>query len=275
MRRKKNMDESGGPNWIDTYADMVTLILTFFILLFSISSINAEKWEVIVKSFTGSGVKVPTAAAGSNTNISDISDISDIGFPGNSESEGDKAVGSLEEIKDFDDLYWYLKGYVENNGLTSDVELFKGDGYTFITFRNNIFFSGDSAVLRSEGKEVLDVLGKAFKPITKQIKAIRFEGHTAREGTAAQPNHSVFDWELSGNRAKNVLLYMFQKNVVDAGKMTYTGNGDYHPVVPHDGTEKTRIKNRRVEIYIAKNGGKDLSLNQIYDEINSSRNPKK
>ena len=52
MKKKRNIEEGGGPNWLDTYADMVTLLLTFFVLLFSISTVNAEKWSILVKALS-------------------------------------------------------------------------------------------------------------------------------------------------------------------------------------------------------------------------------
>ena len=61
--------------------------------------------------------------------------------------------------------------------------------------------------------------------------------------------------------------YISQKNVVDGHKLSSAGYGEHNPIVPHDGTEATRIKNRRVEIYIAQEGAKELTLNEIYDEI--------
>ena len=51
MDRKNKKSGSGGANWMDTYGDMVTLLLCFFVLLYSMSSIDSEKWELLVKSF--------------------------------------------------------------------------------------------------------------------------------------------------------------------------------------------------------------------------------
>ena len=51
--KKKKRDSGGGGSWLDTYADMVTLLLTFFVLLFSMSTVEQSKWEALVESFTG------------------------------------------------------------------------------------------------------------------------------------------------------------------------------------------------------------------------------
>lgn len=246
---------------MDTYADMVTLLLTFFVLLFAMSSINEEKWKMIVEAFTD-------VSDLSQVQIADTDDLSG----GMYDSLGDgssvvKVPTSPDEIKDFDDLYAYLNAYVIENDLGSDMQLYDGDGYTFITFRNNILFDGNSAYIKWDGKKILDVLGDALVNVTAEVGAIRFEGHTARAGMTYSDRQSLFDRQLSSDRAVNVLYYMQCKGLLAPEKLTSTGHGEFKPLVPHDGTEATRIINRRVEVIIIENDAVDKSLEEIYKEV--------
>lgn len=262
-KRGSSYDEEGGPNWLDTYADMVTLLLTFFVLMFAISSVDAQKWEIVVKSFEGKTVETPQQFV-VNPRDEDKED------NGILDSEEDSMpIDSPDDIKEFEDLYEYIKLYIEKNNLQNDVEVIKGDGYTFITFRNNIFFDGNSSVLKPEGKKILDILSGAFVNITDQIGKVSFEGHTARSRDAETANDLIKDRQLSSDRAVNVLCYVQAKEIIEGKKLTSTGHGEFMPVVPHDGKEATRIKNRRVEIYIAKSGTEELSLEEIYKQINA------
>ncbi|MEG1613986.1 MAG: OmpA family protein, partial [Oscillospiraceae bacterium] len=227
-------------------------------------SVNAEKWQVIVKSFDGE-TKVETPQQF-------------VVNPGKSDKpgsgilpNGDNAmpITSPDDVQKFDDLYEYLKNYVESNNLQNDVEVMKGEGYAFITFRNNIFFDGDSSTLKPEGKKILDILCQAFVNITDQIGKVSFEGHTARSRDAETANDLIMDRQLSSERAVNALCYVQQKNILDGKRLTSTGHGEFMPVVAHDGSEATRIKNRRVEIYIIKSGEKEISLDEVYQKINA------
>ncbi len=262
-KRGSSYDEGEGPNWLDTYADMVTLLLTFFVLMFAISSVDAQKWEIVVRSFEGATeVETPQQF---------VVNPSKDDKPGDGILEGQDEklpVTSPEEVTEFDDLYSYLKHYVEENNLQQDVEVIKGEGYTFITFRNNIFFDGDSSVLKPEGKQILDIMCNAFVNITDQVGKVSFEGHTARQGNAETANDLVRDRQLSSERAVNTLCYVQKKNILDGNKLTSTGHGEFSPIVPHDGTEATRVKNRRVEICILKQGSENISLDEIYSQIN-------
>ncbi|NCC86328.1 MAG: hypothetical protein EOM05_00470 [Clostridia bacterium] len=266
-RKSSSYDESGGPNWLDTYADMVTLLLTFFVLLFSMSSISSEKWEMLVKSFEGASEVDPPQHF-----VVRPKDEDTLGEGILEGQEDSLPITSPEDVKEFDDLYEYFKQFIEQNNLQDDVEIFKGDGYTFITFRNNIFFDGNSSVLKSEGKQIIDILSEAFKNIVHQIGKVSFEGHTARSGSAETANDLIRDRQLSSERAVNVLCYAQGKSVIEGQKLTATGHGEFRPIVPHDGTEATRIKNRRVEIYIVKEGTDDLSLDEVYAQINAQQN---
>lgn len=263
-RKSSSYDDSGGPNWLDTYADMVTLLLTFFVLLFSMSTVNAEKWEMLVRAFEGASEVDPPQQFVVRPQEDEK--------PGEGILDGQEEslpVKSLEDIKEFDDLYEFLKEYVQENNLQNDVEVFKGENYTFVTFRNNIFFDGNSAVLKPEGQRILDILSLAFGQVSDQISKVSFEGHTARSGDAAKPNDLIRDRQLSSERAVNVLCHVQRQNTVDGQKLTSTGHGEFRPIAAHDGTEATRVKNRRVEIYIMKQGSQELSLDEIYEQVGS------
>lgn len=268
MGRRKPPDGGGGPNWLDTYSDMVTLLLTFFVMLFAMSTMDSSKWQKLVQAFSANkgsaasleqmvaNASTPSKSSGNSINVS-------------SGSQGGAASNATGQMT-FDDLYQYIKGYVDQKGLTGSVDVHKGDGYTFITFQNSIFFTGDSAVLRDEGKGILDYLSGGLKLVSSQIGEIRFYGHTARADANETKEMQAFDRQLSSDRATNVLLYMQYKNVVDPKKMVSEGYGEFRPLVPHDGTEATRIKNRRVDIYISRSGTVGKTLDEIYEQINSS-----
>ncbi len=271
MARKKPDEGGGGPNWLDTYADMVTLMLTFFVMLFAMSTMDASKWQKLVKAFSTN--KQASAAvqqiAAADTTASGLA-----GALVSSDAGGNAGANTSSppsgDAMDFDDLYKYIKDYVDQKQLNASVEVHKGDGYTFITFQNSIFFNGDSAVLLDNGKSILDYLCNGLKSISGQIGEVRFYGHTARADNEITQQSQQFDRQLSSDRATNVLLYVQYKNIIDPKKMVSEGYGEYRPLVPHDGTEATRVKNRRVEIYISKSGTMNKTLDDIYAQINGS-----
>jgi chemotaxis protein MotB len=272
MARKKSGDGGGGPNWLDTYADMVTLLLTFFVLLFAMSSMDSGKWQMLVKAFAQTGA---TAAATQQLVMNSSSGApaleSAVVAAGGSGTTGlDSSSTATKRDMTFDDLYHYIKSYVDQNGLSNSVSVNKGDGYTFIVFQNSIFFNGDSSILRDDGKIILNYLCAGLAKVSDQIQEVRFYGHTARVDNEQTPEKLAFDRKLSSDRATNVLLYVQYKNIIDPKKMVSEGYGEYRPLVPHDGTEATRIKNRRVEILISKEGSVSKTLDQVYSEIKNS-----
>ena len=195
MGRRKKSGGGGGANWMDTYGDMVTLLLCFFVLLYSMSDVNKEKFEILVRAFN------PSAA-----------EVSQIVIDSKEEPGEDPLISSeqTDPVDDFDELFYTLSQYIEQNNLQNDIEVSKGDGFAFITFRNNIFFDGDSYVLKQEGKDTLDVLAGALNSVTESIKEISVLGHTS-QASPDIPNEPVSDRFLSSNRATEVLLYITAK----------------------------------------------------------------
>jgi len=233
-KKKRNVNTS---EWLNTYADMVTLLLCFFVLLYSMSTMDKEKWRQIVQSFNPNAVETSEPV------------------------ENPVVAGNSE----FDDLYYRLSKYIESEGLDADVEISKGDGYTFITFRDNVFFDGDSYVLKQEGKDVLDQLSNAISDVSDSIKEIRILGHTSQADPNV-PNDVESDRFLSSNRATEVLVYIQEKNIVDPSKLVSSGFGQFRPISPFD-TRENRAKNRRVEILITKSDAVSKSLDEYYKEV--------
>ena len=271
MRKRKEYP-SEAPSWLDTYADMVTLMLTFFVLLFAFSTMNAGKWEKLVKAFQTVSGKAPpasaVAAASSPGSVSLPSAPPAVSKPSSSEYAN---TGPVTKVTKYDDLYPYFNQYVTKNKLQNQIGLFRGEGYTFLSLQNSICFEGDSAELEPSATKVLDFICNAMAGIPNQIGEIRFYGHTARISPTDTLQKQAFDRQLSDQRAINVLLYVQQKGVIKGNKMVSEGFGEYRPIVEDDGTEATRAENRRVEIYIAKSGSGADELSQVYSQINQQK----
>ncbi|HCW80608.1 MAG TPA: hypothetical protein DG942_05830 [Ruminococcaceae bacterium] len=264
--RKKKEQSSACADWMNTYSDMVTLLLTFFVLLFSMSTISEQKWKKLATAINErAGATTTTVAAQKGNNKSSAGAAAAVPKAASSKTSSD-----VNEVNSFDDLYPYFKNYVIKNHLQNEISLYKGNGYTFFSFQSNVFFSGDSSVIKPDGKKILDFMCDAISGIPDQIGEIRFYGHTAKVGATDTTERQAFDRELSDDRAKNVLIYVQSKKIISGKKMSSTGYGEYWPVAKEDGTEASLAKNRRVEIYIAKAGKISDPLQQIYSDINRS-----
>lgn len=250
--KKRNKSTGGGANWMDTYGDLVTLLLCFFVLLYSISTVDQAKWVQIVRSFNPNAVEVSQIA------LDTIEDATD-------EVPNHVEDGSLEE-DEFDSLYEALRKALEEAGIEGEVELYKGDGYTFVTFRDNVFFAGDSSVIRDEGKGILDQFASIISSVADSIKEIQVLGHTTQADPNI-PNDPESDRVLSAERAARVTAYIQQRTTVTADRIVSTGYGQWRPIAPFD-TEENRSRNRRVELLITKSDTVTKSLEEYYAEMN-------
>lgn len=245
--KKRQKSSGGGANWMDTYGDLVTLLLCFFVLLYSISTIDQAKWIQIVKSFN------PDAKE-----VSQIAENPDI-------DANDEVPGGVDEDA-FDDLFESLKAAIEEANLTSEVELFKGDGYTFITFRDNVFFDGDSSVIKEDGTQILAQFAAILSGVNDSIKEIQVLGHTTQADPNV-PNNPENDRVLSSERAARVAAFIQQRTEVTPDKIVPLGYGQWRPIAPFD-TAENRAKNRRVELLITKSDAVEHTLEEYYQEMN-------
>lgn len=260
---KKKYDESGG-NWMDTYGDMVTLLLTFFVMLYSMSTVQEDKWAMLVRAF----------------NIHGDETVDQIVFGYSSQSDGTepfKNTGDADTMgphkydpvnSDLDELYINIQQYVENHNMQESISVKQGeDGkqgtgsessetdnpYSekgekskniYIQFNNNVLFMPDEAVLRDDSYEVMEFLGDCLKKVEPDIALIIIKGHTA-----ISPTSVVDSRLLSSDRASTISNYLENKYKIPSTKLYPIGlSGDY-PVATNE-NEEGRSKNRRVEIVI-------------------------
>ena len=233
---KKKSSGGGGANWMDTYGDMVTLLLCFFVLLYSMSSIDQEKWMIIVQSF--------------NKDALVSTDEYPRGPEGDDGKEGGDDMPMTQDDVDtaMDELLEYIQTQVASQ--SDSVSVSKGDGYVFISFENALFFDGDRSTLRSEGKAVLDALIPSLDIAAPYIDEMRVMGHTA-QANPDRPNNTRTDTFLSSDRAAEVRVYLLEHSTeLDPTRVKSEGMGQWLPVASND-TAEGRAQNRRVEIMIS------------------------
>ncbi len=224
----KKKSGSGGANWMDTYGDMVTLLLCFFVMLYSMSTTDQAKWIALVQALN------PTAVVANGTSES---------------VPPDGSVVTQQDIdQDMEQLYESLESYIQSSGMSGQVSIGRGNGYVFISFDDTVFFSGDSYTLREEGQEVLDAVADAIAPASDSINEIRVLGHTA-QAVADEANPVTQDRFLASNRATVVTVYLQEKNIIDPARLVSVGYGQWRPVDGND-TPDERAHNRRVELIV-------------------------
>lgn len=257
-RRKKGGGGEDCGSWMDTYGDMVTLLLCFFVMLYSMSSLDQQKWEVFVKSIFPS--------SGDTEQIAINQDISEAEYDVSGNMEFDESVSDPENPEE---LYIALMEALSSSGIEG-VSISREDGYTFLVFENQAFFEGDKSDLTSEAVMILDVLCNVVQQYEASIAQINIMGHTA-QARADRANNARTDRVLSAMRSAEVAAYIQNKDIIDPSKLVGLSYGQYRSVSEND-TSEGRAKNRRVEFLIIDSDADIKSMNDYYDELTNSIN---
>lgn len=235
-RRRRREEHHDSGNWLTTYSDMVTLLLTFFVLLFSFSEIDAQKFRSIMSSFQGG-----TGVFDGGTSL----EIIDETPPLDEDLEED-----LEKLKDI------LEEYADSIGLGTEIILSIEERGLVIRFMDNVLFDSGKADLKPESVEILKSVAEILNRGEFKDRLIKVEGHTDTD-PIIYSKHFPTNWELSSTRATNVLRYLVEKENIDGSRISSSGYSYYRPIAPND-TKENKQKNRRVDIVI---------LRTSYEEI--------
>lgn len=249
---KKKKGGGGGANWMDTYGDMVTLLLCFFVLLYSMSTISTDKWKALVQSFNPNAIPAATEIEGGNDGPSADS-------PGQSGVFDNPEADEQEQIeKDMEELYEALQQMVSSSGLTSSIQVTMQGGKVYVNFNDTVFFQADKAEILPGGQEVLAKVSTILESASKSIDEIRIQGHTA-QAAANRRNEPRGDYRLSFNRSMEVALFLQEHTSIAPARMIPEGFGQWRPRASN-ATGETRAANRRVELIIS---GRDLNADEF------------
>ena len=257
--QKKRPEEEGVAPWLATYGDMITLVLTLFVLLYSFSSIDAVKWDRLVSSLSGTPFVAIQALDPDRTGP----ESRDLEAEERSEDEKEEPSatptpaptseaalfeGNVEETKEkFDELYQKISDHIKINHLETKLNVERQDEFIILHITDSTLFSSGKAYVKPESKEMLDSVSDIFTEYETIIKMIRIEGHTDDR----KINNGEFEsnWELSIMRAVNVLRYFLAITEIDNSKFSAVGYGEYHPIATNE-TDEGRAQNRRVDFMI-------------------------
>ncbi len=242
---KKEKKEEEAADWMGTYGDMVTLLLCFFVLLYAMSTMDVEKWNIIVRAFNSDAITLQDVNTSSDSEEND---------PDGGDSDLiPKLTEELVEVA-LEELYMALTAAAAsaNTDTTeTNIAVTKGDGFVFVSFNDSIFFDGDSAVVRAEGRAILDTIIGPLQEAAPYIDEVRVMGHTA-QASATDANNIQVDRTLASDRSANVLIYIQQNTdsaVLDPARLINEGYGQWRPI-DSNALAETRSNNRRVEMKI-------------------------
>lgn len=231
-RRRTNDNEQGpgAPLWMATYGDLVTQILIFFVLLFSQSNLDANKFEMALTSLQGSlGIleQGPAVIQGEFIESGEI----------------DSEILSRNEKDQLEKLEEKINKIIEEKQL-SGIEVRLEERGVLVRFTEYVLFDSGKADLKKRSQEILDEIA----PILKEShRNIRVEGHT--DNRPIHTHEFPSNWELSTIRAVNVVRYLIDKHNFSPYILSAAGYGEYRPIAPND-SDKNRALNRRVDIII-------------------------
>ena len=235
---KKGKEEeapAGAPAWMCTFADMVTLLMCFFVLLFAMSTTQQETFKELVLSLkTALGVQ-ELPEAGTREGL--IFQTQPVDEP---KPEAVDELGGLVQ-KEIEEIVSDVKELIMYNKLAGMVNVEENESGAKITISDVVLFGPGETSMSKRGLEVMEKVAKVLVQFNYPIK---IAGHT--DNTPIHTDKFPSNWELSANRACDVVRYLISTGI-DPRFLTAEGYAEYRPLAINS-TEAGRARNRRVEI---------------------------
>lgn len=253
---------------MNTFADLMNLLLCFFVLLFSMSTVDAEKYEKVVASLrssfsilSGGGASIGEgqmiSSGVSQLEMFDVyyDEMSNVDSEGDPEVESDVVEAYNEQsLAESEEMAEEIEAAIDRYGIQEQVEVEFNAEYVVLNMNGALLFDSGKSELRADAYPLIDKLGKVVSNYDKNI--IEVEGHTDNV-----PIHSVKYADnnvLSMFRALTVADYLREITDINPGYIKSSGRGEYAPIADNT-TPEGRARNRRVEI-------------KIYNSYNSNLN---
>lgn len=248
-------DGGGSPAWMTTFGDMMTLLLVFFVLLYSFSSMDVEKFQGFISALQSQlGILDSGKTITENPNI-------DAGTLGQDYAQAPQNIQQIMRE---------LNNYIKRNNLGDRVNVENKRKGLVISLTGEILYEQGRAEIREQGIEVLAMISDILIDIPNDIM---IEGHT--DDVPIRTNEFPSNWELSTARAVNVIKFLIEERDFEPARLSAAGYSEYRPVADNDNPEG-RAENRRVEVvvlnsqYTINSGSNTEAANNAADEVDTN-----
>ena len=259
MARRKEDPPKGSPAWMNTFADLMNLLLCFFVMLFSMSSVNEEKFEKVIASFQSTFSILPGGGASIgegeliSSGISQLENFDSyynqqLSSQSDGQTEEEKDITEAyeqQELEESEDMAQQLENALSQYGIQDDVEVDFNAEYVTLNMNGALLFDSASAELRDEAYPLVNKLGKIL--VTYDNNIIEVEGHT--DNVPIHSSKYEDNNVLSMYRALAVANYLRDTTTLDPAYIKSSGRGEYVPLADN-ATPEGRARHRRVEIKI-------------------------
>ena len=229
------IEESRGvPPWVITFADMVTLLMVFFILLFAIGTVEQDKWRQIKESLREALGADAIEELGTKQGLDVITQVDE------------QTVHAVDEVgamvnREMEDIISEVEEFVFKNKLSGEVRVSSDERGAVITISDVVVFPPGSADMTSKGRDILRQVFDVLKQFNYNVKV---EGHT--DNTPIHTLRYPSNWELSASRASEV-AHMLIDDGFPPERLSVEGFAEFRPKVPNTSVENRAI-NRRIEV---------------------------
>ena len=214
LRRRRQTFDADGEGWIVTYADAITLLLAFFVMILSVSDINQGKVEILKEGLAG-------------------------------------AMSGKKPVTPFTDIKKELDAIVSQHAMQDNVSVDIDQKGVRVEFSNFSLYDSGRAAIKAQALPMLDEVSKVILTTSHETHLIEIEGHT--DDQPIHTDRFPSNWELSASRASNVVKYLINKGV-DKTRLKAAGYADSRPkqaLQPGETmNEDIRASNRRGVIYV-------------------------
>lgn len=228
-RKKRDSDQDDTPSapaWMTTYGDMMTLLMTFFILIMSFATIEVDKFKAAMGSLRG--------AFGVLGDSEEVHSEQSWFSPYQVNIKKQSVLNDVEKLRDL----------IEQNQLQDIIEIYAYDTEVLIRIKDTIMFELGNADLKAS---FLPILHKIIDTLNAHALEFKVVGHT--DDLPISTERYPSNWELSIDRALSVVRYMVNEIGLDPARLSAAGHSQYRPLVPNTSPEN-RAMNRRVEIHV-------------------------
>ncbi|PUB14684.1 chemotaxis protein MotB [Paenisporosarcina sp. OV554] len=246
LKRKKKHEEHVDESWLIPYADILTLLLALFIVLFAASEVDSKKFKAISDSFNtelqgGTGVLEQQAAIEITEDTSQTAKLDET-IP---IEESEEVMSAYQDHKELQELQRKIDEYITDKGLSPRLQTELTIKGLVLKIKEGVLYQSGSADINEESKVIAVEISNLL--VTDPPRNILIDGHT--DNIPAVSEEFPSNWELSSARAINFMKILLENKNLDSNKFSATAYGEFQPITSND-TEAGRAENRRVEVLI-------------------------